>query len=282
MSTTAHHAAALAREFAALPGMQRISNLGVLRHWRDQARFERFRSQFASFYGVFEDFDEARAALPPSREFDQRALTREYETVRCHRVFNYDYPVLYWLDKALARGVESVLDLGGSVGVHYFGYRRLLDYPPQLRWTVNEVPAACEVGREVAAREQATGLEFSDTLDPRRVDADVWLSCGALQYIEHGDPARLLAGCARRPRHILFNKLPLYAGEDFVTAQNLGEHSFAPMYVYNDARFIGDIERMGYRLVDRWDVPERSFYLPGHPDRSFKTFTGLYLRADGA
>jgi len=281
MSTTAQHgnAVALVRDVAALPGMHRLKNLGVVQRWRDRHHYEQFLSRFASFYGVFDDFEDARRALPPSREFDQRALTEEYETVRCHRIFNYDYPVLYWLQKAFRQGARSVLDLGGSVGVHYFGYRRLLDYPAQLRWTVSEVPEVCEVGRGIAAREQVAALEFSDTLDPVRIDADIWLSCGALQYIEHGQPERLLATCARRPGHIIFNKLPLYAGEDFVTAQNVGERSYAPTYVYNDARFIAAVERVGYRLVDRWDVQERSFYLPGHPERSFKSFSGLYFSA---
>lgn len=267
---------------SALPGVRQLGSLGMVRRWRDHARYEHFLSRTASFYGVFDDFDQARRHLPASREFDQRALTQEYEATRRHRVHNYDYPVLYWLDKAFGQGARSVFDLGGSVGVHYFAYRRVLEYPAQLEWTVSEVPEVCAVGRDIATREDARGLSFEDTLDPRRIDADIWLSCGALQYIEHGHPARLLAGCARRPAHILFNKLPLYDGEDFVTAQNIGEHSYAPSYVYNDAGFIAGIERMGYRLVDRWNVPERSFYLPGHPERSFRTFTGLYLRATDA
>ncbi|MNL58221.1 hypothetical protein D3C87_1818410 [compost metagenome] len=49
------------------------------------------------------------------------------------------------------------------------------------------------------------------------------------------------------------------------------------MHVYNRQRFINEIEELGYTLREQWQVPERSLYLPGFPERCFPTFSGLYF-----
>ena len=270
----------LANPSVGMPPAQRLKHFGPIRRWREKRHIRHFLSDnaYASSYGVFANFEEARRWLPPSREFDEPALQAEYERVRRHRLYSYDYPVLFWLSNAFSRGAASVYDLGGSVGVHYHAYRKVLRYPEHLRWQICEVPAVCSIGREIARREDTPGLQFTESLDAARIDADIWLSCGALQYIEGGRPGRLLEKAARRPGHIILNKMPLYRGEDFVTAQNLGAGSFAPYYVYNDADLIDEIEQAGYTLVDRWDVPERQLYLPDQPTRFIKKFSGLYFR----
>ena len=53
--------------------------------------------------------------------------------------------------------------------------------------------------------------------------------------------------------------------------------AFAPLHVCNADRFIRSIEALGYTLADRWDVHERALHVPGHPERSFPRFTGLYF-----
>lgn len=264
-----------------LPGVYLVKRVPQFQRWRDHRRLAHFLSPdgFASFYGVFNNFAEARRCLPESKEFDQRALAAEYANERMHRVYCYDYPIMFWLNIAFARGAVSVFDIGGSVGVHYHAYKKLLAYPQGLTWQVYEVGSIAQIGRELAESSEAPGLEFTDKLSPSVIDADIWISAGAIHYIDNARPSSLLLACARRPRHILLNKLPLYEGDDFVSAQNLGENSFAPHHVYNRTRFITDITNIGYRLVDSWEVPERSFYLPGHPERSFKRFTGLYFCA---
>ncbi len=234
---------------------------------------------FAAYYGVFASFAAARAWLPRTPEFDHAALAKEYVEVRTRKVFAYDYPVLWWLQHAFRAGAAHVLDIGGSVGVHYFAYRRYLDLPAGLTWQVVEVPAMVSIGRGLAQRHGAGALSFTPDLPGALAEGecDVWLSAGALQYVEDARPSRLLERCAARPRHLLLNKLPLYAGEDFVTAQNIGEGCYAPVYVYNRDRLVRDIEALGYRLRDEWAVHERAFDLPGHPERSFPSFSGLYF-----
>lgn len=249
----------------------------VLLQWKR----EHFLSSqgFGFYYGVFQSFQEARASLPCSKEFDHAPLAEEYVDVRTKRVFAYDYPVLLWLLRALQAGAASVLDLGGSVGVHYYAYRRYIPMPVGMTWQVVEVPTMVAIGRNLAKTSAATALSFTEDMDQAIMasGSDIWISAGAMQYMEGVRPARLLERCIVRPKHILLNKLPLYPGDDFVTTQNLGAGSFAPVQVFNRLRFIEEIEALGYKLWDKWDVPERSLYLPGCPERSIPSFSGLYF-----
>jgi putative methyltransferase (TIGR04325 family) len=250
-----------------------------------QARlYRRFLSTegFATYYGAYGSFAEARANLPASREFDSADVVAELMDARMHHIHPYDYPVVHWLGQSFLRGATRVFDLGGSVGVHYHAYRRILPYPQGLRWEVCEVPAAAAVGREMAARLGATGLTFTERLVPEEVRADVWISAGAIQYIEDAPLDRLLGASAEPPGHVILNKLPLYEGDEFVVTQNIGPGVYAPAYVYNRARYVEQVQRQGYELVDSWEVPERTFYLPGHPERCFPSFSGLYFRRAAA
>ena len=257
-----------------------LLSLPILRRVRDRRHYAHFLSErgFASFYGVFPSFEEARRRLPKSEEFNERDLAAEYVDVRTHRIFAYDYPVMYWLREAFGSGSASIFDLGGSVGVHFHAYRPYLPYPTNLRWEVCETPEIAKVGRELAERFGASNLTFVDSLNPHELNADIWLSAGALQYVEGCHLGSLIQTCQRRPAHIILNKVPLYDGEDFVTVQNVGGGCYAPSYVYNKPKLIQDVRSCGYDLVSSWSTPERAFYLPGHPERSFESFSGLYFK----
>ncbi|MEJ8853437.1 methyltransferase, TIGR04325 family [Variovorax robiniae] len=234
-----------------------------------------------SHFGVFESFAEAREWLPPSREFDLDVLAVEYMRVRTKKVYAYDYPVMWWLDRAMRNGATRVLDIGGSVGVHYYAYRRHIEMPADLAWCVVEVPAIAAIGENMATQQGMAQLSFTTQLHGALAASahDVWLSAGAIQYVEDGRPDRLLKSSSARPTHLLLNKVPLYGGEDFVTTQNIGGGAFAPVHIYNRDGFIHDIESQGYTLMDEWTVADRSMSLPGHVDRSIPNFTGLYFVA---
>jgi putative methyltransferase (TIGR04325 family) len=254
-----------------------VLHVPFVRSLRDRHHYSRFLSNdgYASFYGVFDSFDDARKQLPPSPEFNNRDLAAEYLAVRARKVFAYDYPVIYWLSEAFRSGATSVFDLGGSVGVHYYAYKAVMTYPASLKWEVFETPEIVKLGGEVAQRSGVSKLSFTDTLLPNKLAADIWISAGALQYIESCQVGTLLQQCSSPPKYIILNKLPLYDGDDFVVTQNIGEGCFAPSYVYNRGRLIKEIEDCGYHLLASWDAPERKFHLPGHPERSFGCFSGL-------
>ncbi len=269
-----------ARSAAAAGLRERIKALPLVRDWRRRRAVAHFLSKegFASCYGVFADFGEARRFLPPNKEFDDEALARMYVDQRLDRIFGYDYPVIHWMGEAFRNGSTRVFDIGGSVGVHFYAYRRYLGYPSSLAWEVYETPAVVRMGREMAARERAVALTFTQELEPASVHADIWISAGAIHYLEHWRPNLLLGACRDKPEHVILNKLPLYEGDDFVTSQNLIEGAFAPHHVYNRGRFIADIEGAGYALMDSWEVPERALRIPDHPERSIPHFTGLCFR----
>lgn len=253
----------------------------ALMHWRQQ----KFLSEdgFGSYFGLFDSFAAAREWLPRNPEFDFDALAAEYVDVRTRQVFAYDYPVMWWLDRAFDGGARSILDIGGSVGVHYYAYRSYIDMPAALSWRIVEVPAIVAIGKKLAAERRATALTFTGDLQEGLAGpADIWICAGALHYMEDARPADLLRRCAGMPAHVLLNKVPLYEGDDFVTTQNIGQGCFAPLHVFNRQRFIRDITAAGYALMDQWSVYERSLYLPGHPERSFASFGGLYFAAESA
>jgi putative methyltransferase (TIGR04325 family) len=252
----------------------------ALLRWRRQQFLA--KEGFGFYFGLFDSFAAARAWLPPNLGFNNDALATEYVEVRTQQVFAYDYPVMWWLDRAFRHGARKVLDIGGSVGVHYHAYRRYMDVPPELTWRVVEVPAIVPIGRKLAVERDAAGLFFTDDLEGAlsNSDAQVWISAGALQYMEDPRPSDLLKRSKDMPMHLVLNKLPLYDGDDFVTTQNIGEGCFAPMHVFNRDRLIGAVEELGYTLRDRWAIHERSLYLPGYPERSFPSFTGLYFAAE--
>ena len=234
---------------------------------------------YCDYFGVFDSFVAARAWLPPNPEFDHEPLAAPYVNVVSKKVFPYDYPVMRWLERALNDGSTSVLDIGGSVGVHYYAYQPYIDMPSALSWHVIEVPAMVAIGRDLARANAAAALTFNDQLDEAIASRafDIWISAGAIQYMEHGRPDQLLQKSRLRPSHVLLNKVPLYDGPDFVTTQNLGKGAYTPVHVYNGARFVQDIEALGYVLRDRWEVPDRSIHIPGHAERMCPHFTGLYF-----
>jgi putative methyltransferase (TIGR04325 family) len=247
----------------------------ALQNWRRRQFFS--EAGFGSYFGLFKSFAEARDWLPASPEFDHAALADEYVNVRTKKVFAYDYPVMWWLERAFRNGATKVLDIGGSVGVHFYAYRRYFDMPGGLSWRVVEVPAIASIGREMARRAEAGALNFADSLAPALNGNDIWIAAGSLHYLENARPGDLLQRCEARPRHVLLNKLPLCDGEDYVTAQNIGAGCFAPLHVYNRRCFIDEVEALGYTLKDQWEVPERSIYLPGFSERCIPAFSGLYF-----
>ncbi|PIF74184.1 putative methyltransferase (TIGR04325 family) [Variovorax sp. 54] len=247
----------------------------ALLRWRRQQFFS--EAGFGSYFGLFDNFAEARDWLPASPEFDHAALAAEYVNVRTKQVFAYDYPVMWWLERAFRDGCTQVLDIGGSVGVHFYAYRRYFEMPQGLCWRVVEVPALVAIGRDMARQPDAGALRFTEDMAQALSGNDIWLAAGSLNYVEDARPGDLLQRCEVRPRHVLLNKLPLHDGEDYVTTQNLGAGCFAPTHVYNRRHFIEAIEAQGYTLRDQWQVPERSIYLPGFPERCVPTFSGLYF-----
>ena len=230
-------------------------------------------------YGSFGSFAEARAWLPKTKEFSFPDFANEYIDERSHRVYPFDYPVLFWLRQAFEEGSNSVLDIGGSIGNQFYAYGKYLKYPANITWQVHELPAFIKVGQDLALQRNAPQLSFSDKLNPEQLAADIWIAAGAVEFIEGLALDQLLIQARQRPRHVFLSKLPLYDGPTHVSTQNIGNGSFVPHHVFNRQQYIAAIEKAGYRLVDSWGVPDRRFQVPGQPENSFDEYSGLYFTA---
>lgn len=243
-------------------------------------RKRRYERAFATtavykFRGVYQSFEEALTTAPETKPkgFDTKEFVGHFDNRR-QQLFLYDYPFLYWLNNIL-RPDSSVFDVGGNAGVHFVAYRKRLRDWEQLHWQVCEVPVIVEAGRRFAEQEGFSDrLTFTSDFD----NADgkgVLISAGTLQYID-AKLAELLGGLANPPQHILINKLPLYDGAEYVTLQNGGVH-FIAQRVFNRANFLGELEALGYQLVDEWVDSSRSCHVPFYPECDIANFCGLYL-----
>jgi putative methyltransferase (TIGR04325 family) len=249
-----------------------------------QARAEhRFLDQHAFdgvYYGVFDDFEQARAyiaahAHKPLYQLDHQQWLREHRKLRPH-----DYPILFWLGQLLGAGkVDAqpprVFDLGGSLGVAYHAYRPYLPFPKGLIWQVGEFGDAVQQGSRLAEEQGETALRF--TADLGALDhADVLLAAGSLLYIE--SPLHtLLRAAAAPPPHLLINKLPLSNTHEFITLENGGDAIY-PCRVAKKADFLAQLSQLGYRLVDGWLCLEHNMTVALHPELSLRHYHGFYLR----
>lgn len=252
--------------FAALPG---------LLAWRKR----RYELQFAAaqevhiFRGVFETFDAAAASAPPSKPlgYDNEAAATMYTSQL--RTDAYDYPVLFWLERSFAAGMRGVFDVGGSVGIKFFAFRRLIDIPSDALWTVQDMPTVADQGRLFAAQHDvADMLRFTDQFSAGD-GFDVLLASGSLQYLPR-TLAELLGGLKSPPRRIIVNTTPIHTDLSFFTLNNIGT-AFCPYRIQSRGEFLGAVNRAGYKLRDHWENPGKAMHIPfveGHDVEAYSGF----------
>lgn len=249
-------------------------NWNVYRVYR---RITNRRRNLNRYSGVFQTFEEARAAAPSGRQvgYDSAELASWYRE-RLGRVFVEDYPLLFWLQRLLPE-LKHVFDFGGHVGLHYFGWGTKLQWPKSLKWTVSEVPAVVDSGRVLAKERGATQLDF--TTRPEDADgADLFLASGSLQYLPPGFLPSLLGGLKRRPKHVLLSKLPVHPERDFVTLQD-AHLTFHPYTVVSHGRLVESLSALGYRLVDEWQSHEHNCSIMLQPELDVPAYTGALFSA---
>lgn len=233
-----------------------------------------FSTRSPSCKGTYKSFAEAELDSPGGKlaGYDHRVISEFYK----QRIDDFDpadYPVLFWLSRLLP-DAQFVFELGGSVGVGYYAYRRYLPFPPQLRWVICEVPESVRAGQEIAQERNASQLAFTEQ---RQVDGDpdIYATFGALQYIE--EPfAEIIANLRSRPPHLLINRVPLSEEGSFITLQNNGLW-FSPYKVDNKTAFIQSIEALGYKVVDKWDMTRPNIFLT-QPENNVPKYHGMYFR----
>lgn len=250
-----------------VPGLRQLGSLAYSAHFNAAGGDTRL------FRGVYSSFAEASRQIPPDRleGYDNEASAQRLAHERL-QVFPYDYPVMFWLARALPE-CRLLFDFGGNVGISYFAYRRYLPYPPGLTWLVFDLPAVVEAGHRVASQETAPGLQFTTTLG-QLAHADILLAAGSMQF--PAEPFGWLRSAAALPRHIILNKIPAYDLPAAVTLHNMGT-ALCPYHLFNRTELVREFERRGYRLVDEWRSPDLGCRIPYFPRHSIPAYTGFYF-----
>jgi putative methyltransferase (TIGR04325 family) len=263
-----------------------IELIPIIRQLYRYAALYRFRSRgYSLFWGIYETFEEAILAAPKTKKvgYNCPELALEYQQMLVENnwensgrtVAAHDYPLLFWLNSIFERGEgKTIFDFGGNVGIHFYSYSKYLNYPPDLKWTICEVPEIVNIGQKIAKERGVNNLDF--TCEFKDVENNnVLIGSGSIQYVDDLSSIMPVQG---KPQHLLINRLPLYEGDRFVTLQNGGK-VFYPQYVFNKTGFISGLEKIGYELVDIWKNQGDSCIIPMHQDRSINYY-GLYFQLD--
>jgi putative methyltransferase (TIGR04325 family) len=225
--------------------------------------------------GVYRSFLEASSNAPKTKPvgYNNTEAAGMYDD-RHMRVYAHDYPVMFWLERAL-RESHDVLDFGGHVGISFYAYERYVSFPSELSWTVLDVPAVVQRGRELAHERRRLELRFVTNLTEAHAPT-ILLASGSLQYVEES-LSSIIARLPEKPRHILLNKTPLHAGDSFVTLQNIGT-AFCPYGIFNREQFVKPLFALGYEQVDEWQNPDIACRIGVRNDMAIPAYTGMYLR----
>lgn len=241
----------------------------------------RFRRPFGddnSYYGIYRSFAEAAEAasglssnaLPAT--YDVQAAGRAYRN-QLSAIRVSDYPLLYWVSRLTEAGARNVFDLGGNIGVTYYGFGHYIDYPRDLRWQVHDVPVVMATGRKWAAEhDEARRLSFAEAPEMAS-SADILISTGALQYLEYTLPG-LVQRLDRKPRHVLVNLTPIHPSRSYFTLQNMG-FAICPYRIMSRDELVDGMQAQGYRLVDEWHSKERHLEVPFEPGYGIDNYSGF-------
>jgi putative methyltransferase (TIGR04325 family) len=190
-----------------------------------------------------------------------------------------DYPAALWLQQSFCSGQHDVVDLGGSLGIKFYAFSALMDYPQALQWRVIDVPAVVARGRALAAaRGDAQVLSFAE--DWRAASgAQTLLASGSLQYMPLS-LAEMLLAWPQRPQRLIVNTLPLHADKSFFTLNSIGT-AYCPYRVQSLAEFVEGVCALGYQVTDRWVDATKQMRLPFEPGFDIPHYTGFCFDLSG-
>jgi putative methyltransferase (TIGR04325 family) len=246
----------------------------------------RFRRPFGDdnlYYGVYPDYATAQAA---AEALSSRSLPASYDIEGAGRIYGdhldkirvSDYPLVYWLSRLIGAGARRIFDLGGNIGVSYYGFARYLDYPRDLEWRVHDLPHTRAAGEKHAKAHDARGLLRFAGSEAEADGHDVLVSTGTLQYLPYTLP-ELLGRLAHKPGHVLLNLTPMHAEREYFTLQNLCI-AVCPYRILSAAALVQAMKASGYAEVDRWTSRERRLDIPFHPEAGLEGYSGFYFRRD--
>lgn len=211
------------------------------------------------FMGTFDSFAAAQASAPEGtgNGYDN---VEGAKALYSHQIYFYDYPALFWVGKSLGEGMRTIFDLGGHVGIKYYAFRRLLHYPPELRWCVCDVAGVVQAGRELETS-RGTGGQLSFTTEMGDVSGcDLFYASGSLQYL----PQRLgeiLKGLPVLPRRIVLNTTAMHPERTIYTHNSIG-FAICPYRIHHYDELLATLTSAGYKRRDGWRNEGKSIEVP--------------------
>ncbi|MGJ0329348.1 methyltransferase, TIGR04325 family [Aliarcobacter cryaerophilus] len=163
----------------------------------DAIAYLSWKKRFASFRGVYNNFEDASKAITKTNiGYDNPETVERYLKnfdKNNNKISEMEYPLFFWLAKIILCATDrklKVFDFGGNLGGHYFKFTKTT-LLKDLSWTVCEVNAIAEAGNKHFAN---SNLNFVSDIRLSN-DKDVFISSGAIQYI--GDFSLSLSTCAK-------------------------------------------------------------------------------------
>lgn len=242
--------------------------------FRVLGRYRMLRGTEVRFRGAFASYDEAMAAVRPTRlaGYDHERVapvSREF----MQQLAFWDYPVLYWLQRLATAETTRLVDAGGHIGVKYRAFAPYLDLA-RFDWIVYDLPALVAAGRAERRPEDRT-LSFVDRIEEAPA-ADMLLASGLMPYL-----AEPLVDLVRRmtalPRHIVLNKVVTRDGPTVVTLENFGVAE-VPYHIRNVHEVPDALAALGYEIVADWTIDSLAHRIQTHPELGRSTYRGYVAR----
>ena len=265
MALTALHS--VIEKLALAPGIRQIRKRAHNRLFQHNIR----RNLFS---GIYDSFEAAATAAPNHQphHYNHDAAASLYADMMS-RIFDYDYPAMFWLQQSFAEGLRHVFDLGGHVGIKYYAFKPKLRPGNNIHWTVGDLPAIVDRGRALAQQKGVDDqLRFADAL-VEMSGCDVLFASGSLQYLPM-TLAELLADLTQRPRRIIVNITPIHDEAAYFTVNSIGV-AYCPYRIQRRATFIKEVQDCGYVLRDHWRTPGKGMELPFNSSRSLNAYSGF-------
>jgi putative methyltransferase (TIGR04325 family) len=232
------------------------------------------------FDGVFETFEKAAMAAPTGKTLGyDNANAGSWYRDKLNRVQFDDYPMLHWFEKSIQDG-RKVVEIGGHVGVAYYAFSQLVQYPADLTWTIVDVPSVTHAGEELARERHRTNLRFVNNLEDITEPVDVLMASGSLQYVPGALLPERIRAMTAKPRHIIIHNTPVRPQHGYITLQNIGT-VWCPYRIHGYDELIAPLVDLGYKLVDDWGK-DRSVVIPRRPELRVDRYSGYYLRHPNA
>lgn len=233
----------------------------------------------AELTGTYPDFDSAMAAIPSwaVAGYDNEE-TVEVGLEKMCNVIDWDYPIMFWLERELlarADGWTNLLDAGGHVGTKYRAFSRLMKLA-KVRWEVYDLPPMVKAGIEMAERDGLQGkLSFCSDISKSR-KADILLCSGLLQYLDEPFP-KFVSRLPAWPDVIILNKVALRDGKTIFSLQR-GGPAYLPYQIRERRAFLRDLDILGYNIVDAWRIQYLTHAVASHPEVGCSESWGFMLR----